>query len=241
VALSGGPDEPSPVVHVAANFPVVLAFESVPRNPSAHPGLEVRPHAFLDSALVLTPSRTLADLRKVAFSVQLDSGEVPLTLLFDAGPRDTHVRFRRRSRVSGSAELTAALRVAAETLLRDEDTCRPIPGTSSPQKVSLGLAGRVVQVCATLDLTYVRLTLDGLAAACGASPTVHIQRDGESVEVLLQQPAPGECQAGAICWMLAARTPPGNGLGYSITLLAQDGGSPCWSEVVDLKPNTAAR
>ena len=75
-----------------------------------------------------------------------------------------------------------------------------------------------VQVCGGGALAYVRVTAKADCRAAAARLT----RGTESAEVLLVRQATEECLEGT-CWLVVARAPRGDGRGFALELLAEDG------------------
>src|SRR4051812_10542320 len=136
VVVTGEPGERPAAVYGAANIGVQLVFDAPVQRTDAGLALklsggDVRPHPFLDNALVLTPSRALASGPAVPLYVTLVDGGVPFLLTFQRGRVDHVLRILQRPLAldAGAAVSRAAFQEAlsstASAIFKD-DACAPL-------------------------------------------------------------------------------------------------------------------
>ena len=241
IAITGAADEPPATVYGAPNVSIMVSFDSPPKKDGlvVPQGAEVRPHPFVSNAIVITPSSSLTAETPILVSVPLLDGTAVLKLTFSPPKRDTSVRIVRRATSSGRPALTGGeqkelLLLAAERAL-EPGTCAG--ATAAPRRVDQGKgdesSGEPL-VCGGGSFAYLRVKVRG--AAC-APATARLTRGGESAEVLVLAPhTTAPCPSGN-CWLLVARAPVGDGRGFTLEVLAEDG-APCLSSLVNLKPNS---
>jgi hypothetical protein len=219
VILTDAPKEPPAVVYAAAEVPVALVFDAALQKDSAVvvPGADIRPHAFIASALVLTPSKALAAQGSAPMSVPLVDGVVALTLDFKSGRSDRLVRFVRRAAAARSdptrRELQSALRMAAPTVLGNDSGADAVGHLRDGER---GVTQRVVD-----GFSYLKVRSKTNLECVPTS--ARLMRGQEPVEVLVAEQAE-PCVAGKNCkLMLVVRAPPEEAADYVLEFLAADG------------------
>jgi hypothetical protein len=126
--------------------------------------------------------------------------------------------------------LDEAMSFAADTK-RDPKKCPKPDGAEVPRQVpQAGAPGGSVQVCGGGALAYVFVSPE---ADCKPA-TARLARGAETADVLLVREATGK-RPGETSWLVVARTPFGDGRGFTLEPLADDGVR-CQSYDVDLKP-----
>jgi hypothetical protein len=235
IAITGAADQPAAVVYGEPDVPLTLSFDAPLKRDAAVtvPGADVRSHPFLSNAIVITPSSPLAAQRSVPVLVPLADGVVALTLAFLPVRTDTRVRIVRRASSARPAategELQELASLAVKTAL-GPGTCANAGATAVTQAGKDTRRGPLV--CGGGAFAYVRVQA---LADCMAT-TARLTRGEESADVLLVQQTTAQCDEGA-CWLVVARMPHGDGLGFELELFGQDG-VPCHSVPVDLNPRS---
>jgi hypothetical protein len=242
IAISGAAEEPPAVVYGAPDVPLVLSFDAPLRKDAAVAvqGADVRAHPFRPDAVVIMPSRSLAAQKSVPVLVPLSDGEVALTLSFSPPRRDSTVRIVRRATSTARSALTGGevkelLFLAAERAL-EPGTCANAGATAALRRVKQGKdnesSGEPL-VCGGGSFAYLRVK--GLRAKC-VPASARLTRGEESAEVLLlaRTAAPG---VHGNRWLVVAWAPVGDGGGFTLEVLAEDGAS-CLSQPVNLKPSS---
>lgn len=237
LAIIGAADQPPAVVYGAPDWPLMLSFDAPVKKDAALTvsGADVRLHPFLPNAIVITPSSAFAAQSSVPVLVPLADGVVALTLAFSPAKRDTRVRVVRRASSAQPAatddELRELLTYVVRTAL-DSGACVNAVAPALPRPVEQGSGSGPIRplVCGGGTWAYARVNA---SADCQAE-TARLTRGKESADVLLLEPATVAYE-NETCWLVVARVPPGDGLGFELELFAQDG-VPCHSIAVNLKP-----
>jgi len=231
VVLTGERGELPAVVYGAANIGVHLIFDAPVQRTDAGialklPGGDVRLHPYLENALVLTPSRALADGPMVPLQVALVDGGVPLLLIFQPGRVDhvLHITLQRPRAADAGTEMSKAaflesLSATAGAVFKD-GACAPLQSqlvrtTKVPQKGKKDT--KSVLVCAVGMVNYIRV--QRTAARCTVL-FARLLRGGAEVEVLLLEPA--KLEKGIKRQVLATWSPPEE-TDFDLFLLSADG------------------
>jgi len=234
VVVTGEPGERPTVVYGAANIGVQLVFDAPLQRTDGGialrlPGGDVRLHPYLENALVLTPSKTLASGPMVPLQVALVDGGVPLLLRFQPGKVDHVLRILQRPLLhdAGTAVSRAAfeetLSTTAGAVFKDR-ACAPLRSSRvqarkihqpwSPDATSSAPA----LVCAAGAVNYLRVPR--IAPGCAVA-SARLLLQGTDAEVLLLEPAQSEKEG---TWqVLATWSPPEDTNGFEVWLLAADG------------------
>ncbi|HZN91104.1 MAG TPA: DUF2381 family protein [Myxococcales bacterium] len=231
VVVTGEPDERPVVVYGAANIVVQLIFEAPLQRTDAGIALrlsggDVRPHPYLDNALVLTPSSALASGPAVPLHVKLVDGGVPFLLTFQPGRIDHVLRVLQRpltldagAGVSRTA-FQESLGSTAGAIFKDK-ACAPLQSQLvRAKKVDQGGRGRSgpdVLVCATGTLNYLRIPRKQPGCAVASA---RLLREGRDEEVLFLESVKSERESWQV---LAVWSPPQEARGFELLLLAADG------------------
>ncbi len=240
IEVTGAADAPPAVVYGAPNLSVMVLFDSPVKKDGvvAPQGAEVRPHPFVPDALVITPSSSLTAQAPILVSVPLADGMAVLTVVFSPPQRDTTVRIVRRAASTArpalaGGEANEVLLLAARRVL-DAGACTSAGGTAEPRRVQQGKPPSKLKPVACSGGSFAYMSVQILDSKC-APATARLTRGGESAEVLLLAPdTAASCDVGT-CWLLVARAPPGDGGGFTLELLAENG-TLCLSKAVNLRP-----
>src|SRR5512140_1858118 len=240
IEITGAADAPPAVVYGAPNLSVMVLFDSPVKKDGlvAPQGAEVRPHPFVPNALVITPSSFLTAQTPILVSVPLADGMAVLTVVFSPPKRDTTVRIVRRAASTArpalaGGEANEVLLLAARRAL-DAGACTSAGGTAEPQQVQQGKRPSKPKpvACSGGSFAYMRAEVRSKCAPA----TARLTHAEESAEVLLLAPdTAAACHLGT-CWLVVARAPPGDGGGFTLELLAEDGAL-CLSKAVSLRPS----
>jgi len=229
VVVTGEPDERPVVVYGAANIVVQLIFEAPLQRTDAGIALrlsggDVRPHPYLDNALVLTPSSALASGPAVPLHVKLVDGGVPFLLTFQPGRIDHVLRVLQRpltldagAGVSRTA-FQESLGSTAGAIFKG-DACTPLQSQLvRAKKIDQGRRERSgVLVCATRTLNYLRVPRQQPGCAVTSA---RLLRGGRDEEVLFLESMKSERESWQV---LAVWSPPQEARGFELWLLTADG------------------
>lgn len=233
IAISGAPDEPPVIVYAAPNEPVMVSFDAPLKKDAlvTVQGADVHPHPFRPNALIITPSTPLDGQGSLPVLVPMVDGDIPLKLAFSPTNADRVVRVIRRVSSARPAmtqgELEEALSLAAGKSLRAP--CASTGTTDLTRRIDQTRGNRFdAKACGGGAFAYVRVTAKANCRVAAA----RITRGKEPAEVVLLRRFPERCPAGT-CWLVVVRAPPGDGRGFALELLADDG-EPCGNDLVDL-------